>query len=106
VLNGVSQPLGIYNAASTPAYLAGTGSLQVSPTIPTSPTNITFSVSANTLRLAWPSNYRGWVLQTNAINVGVSTDWHDVPGSESTNQLAFPMTNPAVTNEFFRLRLP
>ena len=106
VLDGVGQPVGIYNAVSTPAYLAGTGSLQVSPSLPTSPTNITFSVSASTLTLSWPSNYLGWILQTNAVNVGVSGDWRDVPGSESSTQLAFPMTNPAVSNEFFRLRLP
>jgi hypothetical protein len=65
-----------------------------------------FSVSGSTLTLSWPSNYVGWILQTNAINVGVSNDWHDVPGSETNSQLAFPMTNPAVTNEFFRLRHP
>ena len=69
-------------------------------------TNITFSVSGNTLSLSWPSSYVGWVLQTNAINVGVSNDWHDVPGSETNMQLAFPMNNPAATNEFFRLRHP
>jgi autotransporter-associated beta strand protein len=104
VLNGVSQPLGIYNAANTPAYLAGTGSLLIG--IPTNPTNITFSVSANTLSLSWPSTYVGWILQTNSINVGVSNDWYDVPGSSTNNQLAFPMNNPAVSNEFFRLRYP
>jgi autotransporter-associated beta strand protein len=104
VLNGVSQPLGIYNAANTPAYLAGTGSLLIG--IPTNPTNLTFSISANTLSLSWPSTYVGWILQTNAINVGVSNDWYDVPGSATNTQLAFPMNNPAVSNEFFRLRHP
>jgi autotransporter-associated beta strand protein len=106
VLNGASQPAGIYNAASTPIYLAGTGSLQVSPSLPSTPTNIAFSASANTLSLSWPSNYVGWILQTNAINVGVSNDWRDVPGSATNTQLAFPMNNPAVSKEFFRLRYP
>jgi autotransporter-associated beta strand protein len=105
-LNGVSLPAGIYSATTDPTYLAGTGSLQVGSSLPASPTNITFSVSGNTLSLSWPSSYVGWVLQTNAINVGVSNDWHDVPGSETNMQLAFPMNNPAATNEFFRLRHP
>jgi len=37
--------------------------------------------------------YVGWILQTNAINVGVSNDWYDVPGSATNTQLAFPMNN-------------
>jgi autotransporter-associated beta strand protein len=106
VLNGVSRPAGIYDATTDPTYLAGTGSLQVGSSIPTGPTNITFSVSGNTLSLSWPSNYVGWILQTNVINVGVSNDWFNVPGSETNTQLAFPMTDPAISNEFFRLRHP
>jgi autotransporter-associated beta strand protein len=108
VLNGTNQPAGIYNATTTPDYFlaAGTGSLQVGSSVPTSPTNITFSVSGSTLSLSWPSNYVGWILQTNVINVGVSNDWFNVPGSETNTQLTFPMTNPAISNEFFRLRLP
>ena len=106
VLNSVSQPAGIYDATTVPAYLAGTGSLLVGPSVPTSPTNVAFSVSGSTLSLSWPSNYVGWVLQTNVINVGVSNDWFNVPGSETNTQLAFPMTNPAISNEFFRLRHP
>lgn len=106
VLNGVSQLAGLYDATKVPACLAGTGSLQVVPGIPSSPTNITFSVSGNTLSLSWLSNYVGWILQTNVINVGVSNDWYNVPGSETNTQLTFPMDNPAITNEFFRLLHP
>jgi autotransporter-associated beta strand protein len=106
VLNGVSQPAGLYNAASAPVYLAGAGSLLVGPSIPTAPTNITFSVSANTFFLSWPSNYVGWILQTNVVSLGASGNWHDVPGSETNTQLAVPLTNPAISNEFFRLRYP
>lgn len=106
VLGGTNQPAGIYDATTDPSFLGGTGSLQVGSSIPSSPTNITYSVSGNNLSLSWPSNYVGWILQTNAINVSVSTDWYDVPGSETNTQLTFPMDNPAITNEFFRLRHP
>jgi autotransporter-associated beta strand protein len=108
VLNGTNQPVGIYNATTTPDYFlaAGPGSLQVGSSIPANPTNIAFSVSGTTLSLSWPSNYVGWILQTNVIGVNVSNDWFNVPGSEATNQLAFPMNNPAIFNEFFRLRHP
>ena len=106
VLNGISQPAGLYAAATVPAYLTGTGSLQVIPSLPSSPTNLMVSVSGHTLSLSWPSNYVGWILQTNVINVGVSNDWYNVPGSETNTQLPFPMNTPAITNEFFRLRHP
>jgi autotransporter-associated beta strand protein len=106
VLNGASQTAGVYNNANTPAYITGAGSLQVAPVIPSSPTNITYSVSGGTLTLAWPSNYTGWILQTNVVSLHDTSNWHDVPGSSGTNQLSFPISSPGVTNEFFRLRLP
>jgi autotransporter-associated beta strand protein len=74
------------------------------PPVNPNPTNISFSVSAGTLNLSWPASHTGWRLQvqTNALNVGISTNWVDVPGSESTNQIAFPI-NPTNGTVFFRL---
>ncbi len=46
VLDGVSQPAGIYNSSTTPAYLAGAGGLQVG-TLPTSPTTTTVTTSGS-----------------------------------------------------------
>jgi len=74
---------------------------------PTTPTNISYSVSAGNITLSWPASYIGWILQvqTNALTKGISTNWVDVPGSASTNQVVFPIgtTNGTV---FFRLRYP
>jgi autotransporter-associated beta strand protein len=99
VLNNVTQPSGTYNAANNPAYIAGTGSLVVGP-IPTNPTNITFSVSGNTLSLSWPLNYVGWFLQeqTNLL----STNWVDVAGSASITSTNIGI-NPAIPTVFYRL---
>ena len=74
------------------------------PPVNPNPTNMSFSVSAGTLNLSWPASHTGWRLQvqTNALNVGISTNWVDVPGSESTNQVAFPI-NPTNGTVFFRL---
>ena len=81
--------------------------LSVAPTIPTTPTNITFSASGGVLTLAWPSNYVGWVLQsqTNSRSVGLNTNWFDVPGSSSVTATNMTM-NPANPTVFFRLRYP
>lgn len=69
-------------------------------------TNLTMQASGPNLKISWPTNYVGWVLQTNGIDLGNRTDWGDVPGSPTNKQLTFPMTNPAPAREFFRLRFP
>ncbi|MGN6644382.1 MAG: beta strand repeat-containing protein, partial [Verrucomicrobiota bacterium] len=37
--------------------------LTVAPPLPTTPTNVSFSISSGLLHLAWPTEYRGWILQ-------------------------------------------
>ena len=43
-------------------------------------TNITAKLSGASLTVSWPSDYVGWLLQTNAVDVGNSLYWGDVPG--------------------------
>lgn len=73
---------------------------------PTTPTNITFTVSGGNLTLTWPQDYTGWTLQSqaNPLSVGISTNWVDVPGSSATNSVIIPISpdNPAM---FFRMKL-
>jgi fibronectin-binding autotransporter adhesin len=107
VLNGVTQPNGIYNAGNTPAYFAGTGSLAIGVSVATNPTNVTFSVSGNTLSLSWPSSHLGWVLQsqTNSLSTGLSTNWVDVAGSGSMTSTNITI-DPTRPTQFYRLRRP
>ncbi len=71
------------------------------------PTNITVSVTGSSLNLSWPESHLGWVLQaqTNALNIGLRTNWFDIAGSESVTNMSISVnkTNPAV---FYRLRKP
>jgi fibronectin-binding autotransporter adhesin len=73
----------------------------------TNPTNIWFTVSGNTLTLSWPVDHLGWILQsqTNSLGSGLSANWQDVVGSDSsnTNVIAINPSSPAV---FYRMRLP
>ncbi|HVM48200.1 MAG TPA: autotransporter-associated beta strand repeat-containing protein, partial [Candidatus Acidoferrum sp.] len=82
------------------------GKLRVLSTLPRTPTNIVYSVSGNQLTLGWPNSYTGWTLQgqTNNPGTGITTNWHDVPGSTSVNQIIMPIsgTNGSV---FFRMIL-
>ncbi len=71
------------------------------------PTNITVSVSGQTLSLSWPADHLGWILQvqTNNLITGLGTNWVDVPGSGSSTSAVITInpTNPSV---FYRLRHP
>jgi autotransporter-associated beta strand protein len=75
-LNGVSRPPGLYNSSTDPAYLAGIGSLLVTSSLP--PT-LGFTRSGNSLQFSWEGNFKLQV-QTNALDVGISTNWSDYPG--------------------------
>jgi hypothetical protein len=73
--------------------------------LPTTPTNIVVSILGDQLTLSWPSNYTGWTLQgqTNSPAVGLTTNWHDVPGSTATNVVIIPAA--ANGSGFFRMIL-
>jgi hypothetical protein len=83
------------------------GSVSVVQVVNPNPTNITTQVSGGNLTLSWPADHTGWQLQalTNALNVGLSTNWSVVAGSAATNQWVIPINN---TNGcvFYRLTLP
>ncbi|HEY1788957.1 MAG TPA: LamG-like jellyroll fold domain-containing protein, partial [Verrucomicrobiae bacterium] len=75
----------------------------VSPVNPT-PTNIVTTVANNNLYLTWPVDHTGWQLQaqTNTVSTGLSTNWVNVAGSATTNQVVVPI-NPANGTVFYRL---
>jgi autotransporter-associated beta strand protein len=87
------------------SYNSTSGVLSVVTGLPSNPTNITFSVSGNTLTLNWPLSYQGWLLQSNSIDLANTNDWFLVPGSASTTQEIITM-NPAKTNVFYRMKHP
>jgi autotransporter-associated beta strand protein len=106
ILNGVSQPLGVYNSGTSPLYISGTGSLRVAePSVATNPTNITAVVNGTQYNLSWPASHIGWILQSNAVSVASSASWFPVANSPSTNRVLLNI-NPALPNVFFRLVNP
>jgi autotransporter-associated beta strand protein len=95
--------------SSTPglswSFSPTSGILSLVSTIPTTPTNMTFSVSGGNLTLSWPQSYTGWLLQAQTNAAGIGTNWVTVTGSTATNSVVIPIgqTNPAV---FFRMEEP
>jgi 4-phytase/acid phosphatase len=97
----------LMNAAIGMEYVQSTNEIQPivqDPYTTDNPTNITASVSSNTLTIAWPADHIGWILQaqTNGLSAG---QWFDLPGSDVVNAVLIPI-NPANTSVFYRLSRP
>jgi autotransporter-associated beta strand protein len=88
-------------------YTFTNGVLGVAVGMATNRTNIWYNVSGNKLTLSWSGDHIGWILQaqTNSLSSGLSTNWQDVAGSDSSNTNIITI-NPANPTVFYRLRLP
>jgi autotransporter-associated beta strand protein len=105
VLNRTNQPAGIYSAATSSPYLAGTGSLKVLGIVaPPASTNITYSVSSGSSSgkfvLNWPSG-QGWLLQSNSVGLANPNAWITVTGATPPFTNSINKSAPAV---FYRLK--
>jgi pectin methylesterase-like acyl-CoA thioesterase len=76
-------------------------------TIPAVPTPITPTFTNGTLNLSWPADRTGFRLeaQTNALNVGLTTNWQTIANSVTTNQITIAL-NATLGSIFFRLVYP
>ncbi len=84
--------------------LAIDGTLRVLST--TTPT-LASATSGGIHTLSWPADHAGWRLQvqTNALSIGLSTNWVNVSGAVITNQITFTV-DPDVGCAFYRLVFP
>jgi hypothetical protein len=55
--------------------------------------------------MSWPSNYTGWLLESNSVSLVNTAAWATVSGSSTTNEFILTI-DPLKTNVFFRMRLP
>jgi fibronectin-binding autotransporter adhesin len=112
-----SQPISGLTVVSLPTLpcaglswsdkLAVNGSIEVvgTPCVNLTPTNITSTVTGNSLDLQWPADHTGWTLQTNSVSVADANAWFAYPGSAMTNRVILSI-DPAKANVFFRLVYP
>jgi autotransporter-associated beta strand protein len=82
------------------------GVLSVVAAVNTTPTTITTIVAGNVLMLSWPTDHTGWYLQvqTNSLGAGLGTNWADVAGSSTTNQVNVSI-DPGSPAVFYRMSL-
>jgi len=79
--------------------------LTVQNAVNTTPTNITFAVVGNTLKLSWPSDHLGWTLITNAVGLAATNVWFPYPGSAQFTNVTLTFDS-AKTNVFYRMVYP
>jgi hypothetical protein len=74
--------------------------------VPAVGTNIFATLAGSSVTVSWPSNYVGWLLQTNTAGLHSPAAWGDVPDSVNHSQMSFTAGGPNAPAEFFRLRHP
>jgi autotransporter-associated beta strand protein len=101
-INGVRQPQGVYGA--NPPGITGTGYLQVSVGAVVAPPALNYTLSgspgAQSLNFSWTGSFK-LQSQTNALTVGLSTNWYDYPGGGSS-PVVVPVSSSSAS-VFFRL---
>jgi autotransporter-associated beta strand protein len=108
-----NQPVSGFGTVTLPAVspngwannLANNGTIAV--VSKTSPPLTTLAAGGNVLTLTWPADHAGWQLQvqTNNLAQGLGTNWVNVAGSTTTNQMVIPM-NENNGSVFYRLVYP
>jgi hypothetical protein len=68
------------------------------------PPEIAISVNSSQLTLNWPTNYTGWMLESNSKGLA-TTNWSPLPGLEHTNFVQITI-QPGQSNVFYRLSPP
>jgi hypothetical protein len=98
---GVQEILSVTNGQLTVSVPPITAIL-LNPVL--SPPEIAFSVNGGQLALSWPTNYTGWLLESNPASLE-NTNWFPVSGSNNTNRMQVTI-QPGQSNVFYRLSLP
>lgn len=106
---------GTFAATNLPALDPGlvwnfdptSGVLSVVSAVATNPIGISFAVTGGTLTLSWPTDHTGWRLQvqTNSLSSGLNTNWFDVSGAATTNEISLPIDS-SFDSVFYRLIFP
>jgi autotransporter-associated beta strand protein len=99
-----------HSGSFAPAFDPGSQAIQIrytAPSVNTTPTNISASMSGGNLNLSWPSDHLGWRLevQTNPRSTGLSNNWVTVTGSTNVTSMSIPI-NTANPTVFYRLVYP
>ena len=113
---GAASGAAVGNYSIVPSAAVGTGvanytitynngTLAVVQTLPATGTNMGVNLNGNQLTLSWPTNYIGWLLQSNSVNLVDTNKWFTVPGSAATNSVIITV-DPTKPQVFYRMSHP
>ena len=104
---GFVNDVAVFNYALTANQVTNEFQGISAPSVNQNPTNVMVSVSGGNLTLSWPVDHTGWQLQvqTNGLSAGLGTNWVQVSGSTTVNQVVIPIS-PANGSVFYRLVYP
>lgn len=116
LFNSPSYGNGSFSSVALPPLVAGlgwtnglavNGTIAVVATVSTTPLTIGTLVNGHQLILNWPADHTGWRLQsqTNALSVGLNTNWVDVAGATLVNSVTNTI-DPANGTVFYRMVYP
>lgn len=93
----------VFNGSST----ASSSAVGVNVVTATNSAQMAVTMVNGSLQLSWPPDHTGWILQaqTNAPGAGLGTNWVNITGSTTTNQMIVPET-PTTGSVFYRLSHP
>lgn len=110
VLNGVSEPAGVYNSTTAAPYVTGTGSLVVVAALPPAPTFGKIIVSGGNVIITATNNHGSggtWTLLGTNILTAPLSNWPVISTGTFNSNGNLALTNAVGTNhEFFILRVP
>jgi hypothetical protein len=100
------QPLARSVNGKVPIDSSATSDSSISGSVCAGPATgiLTATFNQNTLKLDWPADHIGWILQIQT-NPAINSQWFPVPGSSVTNHLDVTLDR-ANTSVFFRLAAP
>jgi hypothetical protein len=110
LLNQSVSGFAVLNLPPSPAgniwlnKIATDGTLRV---VATTPVTLAVQTVGACLSFSWRADHVGWKLemQTDVLNSGLGTNWTEVPGSDTNDQIAAPII-PVSGAVFFRLVSP
>ncbi len=96
----------VVSATNSAGESANSAPVSVQPVSAVAP-QLSFSLNSGQLQFNWPQDHTGWSLQvqTNSLNAGIGINWVNVPTSNTTNQMTFPV-DPTSGSVFYRLVYP